>query len=253
MPRLSYVKVAAAGQIQEGELLAAIARRRGRRCCGASRSRSPDPREGREIKLGPRVGAEGRDASGSRSSPASSPTCSTPVCRSSSAWRSWATRARTSTFQTSSSRSGTDVEAGVSLADVDAQAPQGVRQPVHQHGGGGRGGRYPRHHPAAPLRLHREGRQAQEPGQGAPDLPDQHHQRGHARHRVHARLRHPDVRRRCSRSMGAELPLPTRIVIGALGLRARLLLAHRRWSSPAPCTASGRTTRRTTGGSSSTP
>ena len=65
------------------------------------------------------------------------------------------------TFQTIIQQVRSDVESGVLARRRHAQAPQGLRQPVHQHGGRRRGGRYPRHHPAAPLDLHREGGQAQ--------------------------------------------------------------------------------------------
>ena len=54
----------------------------------------------------------------------------------------------------------------------DAQAPEGVRRPLREHGRRRRGGRYPRHDPPAPLDLHREGGQAQGPGQDGPHLPD---------------------------------------------------------------------------------
>jgi type II secretory pathway component PulF len=38
-----------------------------------------------------------------------------------------------------------DVESGASLADADAQAPEDVRSPVHEHDRRRRGGRHPRH------------------------------------------------------------------------------------------------------------
>ena len=57
----------------------------------------------------------------------------------------------------------------------DAEAPEGLRRPVHQHGGGGRSGRHPRHHPQAPGDLHREGRQAEEPGQVGDGVPGRGH------------------------------------------------------------------------------
>ena len=76
-----------------------------------------------------------------------------------------------------------------------AQAPQGLRRPLHQHDRGRRGGRYPRHHPEAPGHLHREGGQAQGPGQGRHGLPGGRHlHRGH-RHRGHPVEGHPDLRR----------------------------------------------------------
>ncbi len=51
-----------------------------------------------------------------------------------------------------------------------AQAPEGLRRPLHQHGRGRRGRRYPRHHPEPPRRLHGEGRPAEEQDQGRDDL-----------------------------------------------------------------------------------
>ena len=60
----------------------------------------------------------------------------------------------------------------------DAQAPEDVRSALHQHGRRRRGGRYSRHDSEAAGDLHREGRQADRPGQVGDDLPD----RGH-RHR----------------------------------------------------------------------
>ena len=172
MPSFVWKGTTRAGQTQEGSLAGRLRATPRSRCCGGSRSRSPaSGRRGKEIKLIPRFARRRPAASASPSSPASSRSCSTPACRSCSAWRSSATRRRTSTFQRDHQPGAQDVESGSSLADAHAQAPQGVRQPVHQHGGGRRGGRYPRHHPAAPLDLHREGGQAEQPGQVGADLP----------------------------------------------------------------------------------
>ena len=77
----------------------------------------------------------------------------------------------------------------------DAQAPEGVRRALRQHDRRRRGGRYPRHHPEAPGHLHREGGQAEVPGQGRHDLPDRGHlDRGH-RGGGHPLEGHPDLRR----------------------------------------------------------
>ena len=63
----------------------------------------------------------------------------------------------------------------------DAQASEDLRPAVHQHDRRRRGGRYPRHDSQAARDLHREGGQAEGPGQVRDDLPD----RGH-RHRRRA-------------------------------------------------------------------
>ena len=55
------------------------------------------------------------------------------------------------------------------------------------------------------------------------------------------------------KEMGAELPLPTRIVIGLSDFVRGLLLAHRAGLRRRACTASGPTTGRRTGGPPSTP
>ena len=68
-----------------------------------------------------------------------------------------------------------DVEGGASLADAMQQAPEGLRRAVHQHDRRRRGGRHPRHDSEAAGDLHREGRQAEGPGQVGDDLPDRRH------------------------------------------------------------------------------
>ncbi len=60
----------------------------------------------------------------------------------------------------SSSRCASDVESGRLARRRHAQAPEGVRQSLRLDDRRRRGRRYPGHHPAAPLDLHREGRSA---------------------------------------------------------------------------------------------
>ena len=127
---------------------------------------------------------------------------------------------------------------------LHAQAPQGVRQPLRQHGGGRRGGRYPRHHPAAPLDLHREDRQAEQPGQVGPDLPGR---RSSSSPRCVVFIilwKVIPVFAQLFAGLGGEMPLLTRIVIGAsnfvgryfifiiAGRRLRLHRAHRWHKTP---------------------
>ena len=57
----------------------------------------------------------------------------------------------------------------------DAQAPEDVRPAVHEHDGGRRGGRHPRHDSQAAGDLHREGREAAGPGEVGDDLSDRRH------------------------------------------------------------------------------
>src|SRR6202035_2600752 len=83
---------------------------------------------------------------------------------------------------------------------LDEKAPQGLRRALRQHGGRRRSGGYPRRHPAAPLDLHREGRQAEEPGQVGAHLPRHHH-----RDRRLRRL-HPHPRRRRRLAVPQDLP-----------------------------------------------
>ncbi len=77
----------------------------------------------------------------------------------------------------------------------DAAASEGVRHPLRQHGGGRRGGRYPRHDSQAPGHLHREERQAAGPGQGRDDLPDGGHDDCRPGRRRDSLEGHPDLRR----------------------------------------------------------
>ena len=145
-----------------------------------------------------------------------------------------------------------DVEGGATLADAMRKHPKAFDDLFVEHDRGRRGGRYPRHDPEAPGHLHREGGQAE----GA---------------RSRARW---STRSRSSRiagiviavilwkviptfaamfeGLGAELPLPTRIVIALSNWFVRLLpfmvvFARRRSRS-----SSRRTTRPTAGGASST-
>ncbi len=77
----------------------------------------------------------------------------------------------------------------------DAQAPEGLRRPLHEHDRGRRGGRYPRHHPEAPGDLHREGGQAQGAGQGRHGVPGRGHLHRRHRDRGHPVEGHPHLRR----------------------------------------------------------
>ena len=74
------------------------------------------------------------------------------------------------------------------------QASQGLHRSLRQHGRGGRGGRYPRHHPAPSGHLPGEERRPGPQGEGRHGLPGRHHQRRGDRHRGAARLRDPDLR-----------------------------------------------------------
>ena len=82
----------------------------------------------------------------------------------------------------------------------DAEAPEDLRPAVHQHDRRRRSRRHPRHHPQAPGHLHREGGQAEGPGQVGDDLPGgDHRHRGAGRHR-HSVEGHPDLRQPVRRS-----------------------------------------------------
>ena len=96
-----------------------------------------------------------------------------------------------------------DVEGGATPRRRDAQAPQGLRRPLRQHDRGRRGGRYPRHHPEAPRDLHREGGQAQGPGQGRDGLPDRGHLASPASSSRSSCGRSSRSSRPCSRASGA--------------------------------------------------
>ena len=76
----------------------------------------------------------------------------------------------------------------------DEEASEGVRPAVHQHDRGRRGRRHPRHDSQAAGDLHREDRQAEEPGQVGDDLPDRRHRHRRRRRRRHPVEGHPDVR-----------------------------------------------------------
>ena len=73
-------------------------------------------------------------------------------------------------------------------------APARLRQPVHEHGGGRRGRRHPRHDPQAPGDLHREERQAQGAGEVGDDLPGRGHLDRRPRRHRHPVEGHPDLR-----------------------------------------------------------
>ena len=84
-------------------------------------------------------------------------------------------------------------------------APQGLQLPLRQHGGGGRGGRHPGHHPEPAGPVHGKGDEPQEEGQVGHDLPVHHRHGGGGGRDLPAGLRHPDlqgdvrgVRRRAS-------------------------------------------------------
>ena len=108
-----------------------------------------------------------------------------------------------------------DVEAGAALADAMRKHPEDLRHALLEHDRGGRSGRYSRHHPQAARDLHREVGQAEGGSQVRHDLPD----RGRRDRR--GRGRAPSCGRSSRRSpqlfagLGAQLPLPTRIVIAA--------------------------------------
>ena len=120
-------------------------------------------------------------------------------------------------------RRGRDVEVGRVAGRRDAQAPEDVRPAVHEHDRGRRGGRHPRHDSQAARDLHRKGRQAEGPGEVGDDLPGRRHR--HRRRSWSASF--------CGRSsrpspqlfagLGAELPLPTRVVIALSNNLVRLL------------------------------
>ena len=92
-------------------------------------------------------------------------------------------------------------------------APEDVRLALHQHDRRGRSGRHPRHDSQAARDLHREGGQAEGPGQVRDGLPG----RGHRRSRRSSSASFCGRSFRPSRTLfaglGAELPLPTRVVI----------------------------------------
>ena len=93
------------------------------------------------------------------------------------------------------------------------EAPAGVQRPLRQHGGGGRGGRHPRHHPAAPGDLHREGGPAEGAGQVGDDLPDRRDLASPSWSSTSSSGRSSRCSATLFESLGAELPLPTRIVV----------------------------------------
>src|SRR5260370_1307775 len=71
------------------------------------------------------------------------------------------------------------------IRDSSVTGVQTCALPIYEHDRGRRGGRYPRHHPEAAGHLHREGGQAQVPGQGRNGLPDRRHLDRRDRHRGH--------------------------------------------------------------------
>ena len=116
-----------------------------------------------------------------------------------------------------------DVEGGATPGRRHAQAPQGLRRPLRQHDRGRGGGRYPRHHPEAPGHLHREGGQAEGPGQGRDGLPDRRHLASPASSSRSSCGRSSRPSPPCSRAWAPQLPLPTRIVIALSNWFVRLL------------------------------
>ena len=117
----------------------------------------------------------------------------------------------------------------------DAQAPEDLRPALHQHGRRGRGGRHPRHDSQAPGHLHREERQAERPGQVGDDL--SRSPSSSIAGIVVGVILWKVIPTFASlfAGLGAELPLPTRIVICA---EQRPGAVHARSSSSAsspPC------------------
>ena len=109
----------------------------------------------------------------------------------------------------------------------DAQASEDVRSAVHEHGRGGRSGRYSRHDSQAARDLHRKGRQAAGPGEVGDDLSGRRHRHRRRRRRRHSVEGHSDVRvavrgprrraaaadahrHRAQRQPGSLLPVPGR-------------------------------------------
>ena len=106
----------------------------------------------------------------------------------------------------------TDVEGGTSLADAMKSHPKVLRRAVLQHDRGRRSGRYSRHDSEAAGDLHRKGRQAEGPGQVGDDLSDRRHRDRRVVVGVILWKVIPTFATLFA-GLGAELPLPTRIVI----------------------------------------
>ena len=131
-----------------------------------------------------------------------------------------------------------------------AAPPEGVRRSLREHGRGRGGRRYSRHDPAAPLDLHREGRQAARAGPGRADLPHRGHlHRGHRRG-GHPPEGHPDVRRPVHEPRG-RAPLPDARRDRGSNHLARYFIFVVVFIAAAS-SSSGATTRRTAGAASST-
>ena len=88
----------------------------------------------------------------------------------------------------------TDVESGAVAGRRDAEASEDVRSAVHEHGGGRRGGRHPRHDSQAARDLHREGREAGRAGEVGHDLSGRRHRHRGAGGRRHSVEGDSDVR-----------------------------------------------------------
>ena len=121
-----------------------------------------------------------------------------------------------------------DVESGHTVADALGKHPKAFTRPVREHGRGRRGGRYSRHDPDAPRDVHGKERRARPQGEGRHDLPRRHHERGASIAITVLLIFVIPVFQRCSRRCNMALPLPTRIVIGHLGLPEELLVGDRR-------------------------
>ena len=133
----------------------------------------------------------------------------------------------------------------------DEEAPEGVRPAVHQHDRGGRGGRHPRHDSQAAGDLHREGRQAEEPGAVRDDLPVAVIVIAAVVVGVILWKVIPTFASLFA-GLGAELPLPTRIVIAAEQRPGALHAVRDRSASSRSASRSGRTTARRAAAGSST-
>jgi type IV pilus assembly protein PilC len=116
-----------------------------------------------------------------------------------------------------------DVQGGATLAESFGKYPKTFDTPLRQHAGRRRVRRRARRLLAGAVDLHREGGQAQGPGQERLGVPGHDHQRGRPRHHLHDGLRAADVAN-MFKNMGAELPLPTKIVIFMSDMTRRYII-----------------------------
>ena len=117
-----------------------------------------------------------------------------------------------------------DVEAGAALADAMKKHPKTFDAALLEHDCGRRGGRYSRHHPQAAGDLHREERQAEGRSEVRDDLPGRGHRHRRPRRRRRSCGRSSRRSRQLFAGLGAQLPLPTRIVIALSDVLVRLRL-----------------------------